>query len=172
MQLHWRNACWSRTIGLVVATPDEVYKETAEEFVDDEFGGAGRVTLDSGEAEVACLLSTAWMETYSRVFLPTVGPTVSKDESEQEWQEINMKNLAEANTRDIHEEIDQALVEHLYKPDEWGKKLDRFEEDTHDELKKILMEYQVAGENQILQDDDINTAYEKLWRWDSIIQLF
>jgi hypothetical protein len=44
-----------------------------------------------------------------------------------------------------------------------------------EERKEFLMEYQTgqdAGENQILQTDDINTAYEKLRRWDSTIQLF
>lgn len=151
------------------------FKDEYEDFVDDEFGGAGRVTLDSGEAEVACLLSTAWMETYSRVFLPTVGPLVSKDENEREWQRLEMKDLSEANSRDIREEINSALNDFTYVPDGGSKKLDRFDEESHEELKKILMEYQTgqdAGENQILQTDDINTAYEKLRRWDSTIQLF
>ncbi|KAI2490327.1 dienelactone hydrolase-like protein [Fragilaria crotonensis] len=151
------------------------FKDDYEDFVDDEFGGAGRVTLDTGEAEVACLLSTAWMETYSRVFLPTVGPLVSKDENEAEWQRLEMKDLSDANSRDIREEIDSALNDFTYVPDGGGRKLDRFDEESHEELRKILMEYQAgqdAGENQILQTDDINTAYEKLRRWDSTIQLF
>lgn len=151
------------------------FKDEYEDFVDDEFGGAGRVSLDSGEAEVACLLSTAWMETYSRVFLPTVGPLVSKDENEREWQRLEMKDLSEANSRDVREEINSALNDFTYVPDGGSKKLDRFDEESHEELKKILMEYQTgqdAGENQILQTDDINTAYEKLRRWDSTIQLF
>ena len=156
------------------STIDE-FKEEYEDFVDDEFGGSGRVTLDSGEAEVACLLSTAWMETYSRVFLPTVGPLVSRDENEEQWQQLDMKDLTESNSRDIREEIDSALNDFSYVPDGGEKKLDRFDEESHEELKKILMEYQKgedAGENQILQSDDINTAYEKLRRWDSTIQLF
>lgn len=151
------------------------FKDDYEDFVDDEFGGAGRVTLDTGEAEVACLLSTAWMETYSRVFLPTVGPLVSKDENEAEWQRLEMKDLSDANSRDIREEIDSALNDFTYVPDGGARKLDRFDEESHEELRKILMEYQAgqdAGENQILQTDDINTAYEKLRRWDSTIQLF
>ena len=151
------------------------YRDDYEDFVDDEFGGSGRVTLDTGEAEVACLLSTAWMETYSRVFLPTVGPLVSKDDNEVEWQRLEMKDLNDSNNRDIREEIDSALNDFTYAPDGGGRKLDRFDEESHEELKKILMDYQTgqdAGENQILQTDDINTAYEKLRRWDSTIQLF
>jgi dienelactone hydrolase len=156
--------------------PEERYKEDYEEFVDDEFGGAGRVSFESGEAEVACLLSTAWMETYSRVFLPTVGPTVSKDENEEQWQSLDMKGLDEANSRDIREEIETALNDFSFSPEgAEGKKFDRFDEESHEELKKILMGYQEgedAGDNQILPEDDLNDAYEKLRRWDSNIQLF
>jgi dienelactone hydrolase len=162
-------------IGRASVARQEQDKDEYERFVDNEFGGAGRVTIDTGEAEVACLLSTAWMETYSRVFLPTVGPLVSKDENELEWQRLEMKNLAEANTRDIREEINTALNEFTYTPEVGGRKLDRFDEESHDEIKKILMAYQMgcdAGENQILESDDINSAYEKLRRWDSTIQLF
>lgn len=162
-------------IGRASVARQEQDKDEYERFVDNEFGGAGRVTIDTGEAEVACLLSTAWMETYSRVFLPTVGPLVSKDENELEWQRLEMKNLAEANTRDIREEINTALNEFTYIPEVGGRKLDRFDEESHHEIRKILMAYQMgcdAGENQILESDDINTAYEKLRRWDSTIQLF
>jgi dienelactone hydrolase len=159
-------------IGLA-KNPEELFKEDYEEFVDEEFGGSGRVSLDSSEAEVACLLSTAWMETYSRVFLPTVGPIISKDANEFEWQTLSMKDLSEANNRDIREEIEKALDEYSFVPD--GRKLDRFDEESHEEIKRLLMEYQTgqdAGENEILPSDDLNTAYEKLKRWDGNIQLF
>ena len=63
-----------------VSADDEI-----ERFVDEEFGGSGRVSAFQGEAEVACLLSTAFMESHSRTFLPTVGPPISLDDQEQEW---------------------------------------------------------------------------------------
>lgn len=45
------------------------------------------------DAEVACLLSTAWFEAYSRVFLPTVGSRVR--DSTDEWaSQLEMKNIA------------------------------------------------------------------------------
>jgi hypothetical protein len=110
------------------------------------------------------------------VFLPTVGPTVSKDENEEQWQSLDMKGLDEANSRDIREEIETALNDFSFSPEgAEGKKFDRFDEESHEELKKILMGYQEgedAGDNQILPEDDLNDAYEKLRRWDSNIQLF
>ena len=115
------------------------------------------------------------METYSRVFLPTVGPLVCKDDNEVAWRRLEMKDLSDSNNRDIREEINSALNDFTYAPDGGGKKLDRFDEESHVEIRKILMAYQMgydAGENQILESDDINTAYEKLRRWDSTIQLF
>jgi hypothetical protein len=107
--------------------------------------------------------------------LPTVGPIICQDENEAEWQRIEMKDLNGANNRDIREEINSALNDFTFVPEMGGRKLDRFDEESHDELKKVLMGYQTgqdAGENQILSTDDINTAYEKLRRWDSTIQLF
>jgi hypothetical protein len=64
------------------------------------------------------------------VFLPTVGPLVSKDENEREWQRLEMKDLSEANSRDIREEINSALNDFTYVPDGGSKKLDRFDEES------------------------------------------
>ena len=133
-------------------------------FVDNEFGGTGRVTLHSGEAEVvACLLSTTWMETYSRVFPPTVGPLVSKDKGDAEWQELEMMDIRKAESRDVRQEIKNALDD--FEAVTNGQKMDRFDEDQqHEELKKILMNYQKgqdAGNNTISADDDLSTAFGK-----------
>jgi len=144
--------------------PGEELSDNFEQFVDEEFGGAGKVATEQGEAEVACLLSTAWMETYSRVFLPTVGPTISKDRNEQKWQNLEMGDLSESNTRNIREEIKTALNDFKGIPDT-GKKLDRFDEEYHAEIKKILMGYQEgqdAGRNTILADDPLDEAYRKI----------
>ena len=60
--------------------------DDSDRFLDDEFGGSPNMSFgDRGDAEVACLLSTAFMETYSRVFLPTVGPPISLDDQESSW---------------------------------------------------------------------------------------
>ncbi len=66
--------------------------------------------MDSGDAEVACLLSTAWMETYSRVFLPTVGEAVKEDDS---WSALHLDLSSSRNrNRDIRGEIEDALENH------------------------------------------------------------
>ena len=61
-------------------------------FLEKEFGGgmgtgANRdynVNVVGMDAEVASLLSTAWMETYSRVFLDTTGIPVKGEEEDDE----------------------------------------------------------------------------------------
>ena len=94
------------------AKPDEDTGEEDSEaaFVDEEFGGKGErsLTMDGGDAEVACLLSTAWMETYGRSFLPTTGVAI-KDDDDQSWSDLEMKDLTEANQRDIRKEIENAM---------------------------------------------------------------
>jgi len=80
-----------------------------DDFFAEEFGGATPISMDSGDAEVACLLSTAWMETYARAFLPTTGGAVRDDEA---WAELNMPDLSETYKRDIRGEIEEALNNH------------------------------------------------------------
>ena len=148
-------------------------KDPFEQFVDDEFGGAGRVALDSGDAEIACLLSTAFMETYSRVFLPTTGPTISKRDGDDEWSSLLMKDLQKANSRDIREEIESALDDFSDQPHE-GYDIDRRDEKQQDELKKILMSYQEGqdvGPYKITDDDDLLTTYAKLTASDENFQI-
>lgn len=47
------------------------------------------------DAEVASLLSTAWFEAYSRVFLPTVGSKVRDGNDEWGPSQIEMKNISD-----------------------------------------------------------------------------
>jgi hypothetical protein len=77
-----------------------------DDFLDREFGNAPSYMMESCDAEVAFLLSTAWMETYSRVFLPTVGEAVKENES---WSELLMPDLTDSRTRDIRNEVEEAL---------------------------------------------------------------
>lgn len=145
-----------------------------ERFVDEEFGGAGRVGIDGGDAEVACLLSTAWMETYSRVFLPTTGPAVSLDENEAEWNGLNMKDLSEANTRDVRDEIENALDSFVEEP-LGGKRIDQTDESQKEELAELLKSMQSGedlGPYTINPDDDLATIYAKLKASDENFQIF
>lgn len=145
-----------------------------ERFVDDEFGGAGQVVMDGGDAEVACLLSTAWMETYSRVFLPTTGPAVSLDDTEAEWTSLEMKDLSAANSRDIRNEIEDALNTFVEEP-LGGRRIDPTDESQKDELAKILKAMQAGdqpGPYTIKPDDDLTTIYAKLKASDENFQIF
>ena len=88
----------------------------SDNFLDKEFGGDGMqpsLARDNGDAEVATLLSTAWMETYSRAFLPTTGVAVMNDADSRGWsEELEMPDLTEANNRDIRQELEEAVKSH------------------------------------------------------------
>lgn len=147
-----------------------------DRFVDDEFGaGSGRVTINDGDADVACLLSTAFMETYSRKFLPTAGSPVSKDESETQWNKnLNMQDLSSSTGRDVRHEIDESFDNHKDLPLE-GKYIDPGNESQQDELFEALRNMQdpdLSSELQISTDDNLETAYAKLIAGDEDFQIF
>eukprot|EP00538_Stauroneis_constricta_P004329 CAMPEP_0119552702 /NCGR_PEP_ID=MMETSP1352-20130426/5624_1 /TAXON_ID=265584 /ORGANISM="Stauroneis constricta, Strain CCMP1120" /LENGTH=791 /DNA_ID=CAMNT_0007598973 /DNA_START=136 /DNA_END=2512 /DNA_ORIENTATION=- len=146
-----------------------------EQFVDEEFGGSGRIGTNDGEAEVACLLSTAFMETYGRVFLPTIGPPISKDEAETGWsQQLGMKNLEECNTRDVRQEIKESLEGFVEEP-LGGRMIDPNDETQQDELAQLLRSMEPDDYNgpfKIEDDDDLETIYAKLKAADPTFQLF
>ena len=146
-----------------------------DQFVDDEFGGAGRVTVNDGDADVACLLSTAFMETYSRVFLPTSGSPVAKDEDEFQWNtELNMKDLSVEEGRDVREEINESLENHVDLPLQ-GTYIDPADESQQDELFEALRTMQdpnASPELKITDDDNLETAYAKLMAGDENFQIF
>jgi dienelactone hydrolase len=145
-----------------------------DRFVDDEFGGAGRVSMDGSDAEVACLLSTAFMETYSRVFLPTTGPTISKDERSADWaDDLSMKDIKE-NTRDVRQEIEESLSNFKEEPLS-GNRIDPTNDASRDQLAEILRSMEsedVPPELKIQPDDDLEEIYSKLIQADDSFQIF
>ena len=153
------------------------HEESSEldRFVDDEFGGAGRVTVNDGDADVACLLSTAFMETYSRKFLPTSGSPVSKDEDEFEWNaKLDMKDLSVDPDRDVRAELDESLDNHEDLPLQ-GTYIDPEDESQRDELFEALRTMQdpnSSPELTINDDDNLETAYAKLLAGDDDFQIF
>ena len=147
-----------------------------DRFVDDEFGGSGRVTINDGDADVACLLSTAFMETYSRKFLPTTGAPISTDEEELEWNaKVNMKDFSSMPpTRDVKAEIKESLDNHKDLPLE-GRYIDPGDESQQDDLFDALRTMQDpdgSPELQIADDDNLETAYAKLLAGDENFQIF
>jgi hypothetical protein len=154
-------------IGLAAKANAE--RDTAfERFVDDEFGGAGQVSLDDGEADVACLLSTAFMETYSRVFLPTTGSPISQEG----WStDLEIRSLNDANTRDIRREIEESLQNFEFDGDSfaWQEEeatvgfRDSRQRELADWMKSIQSEEGTdPGPYRIEDDDDLDTMYSKL----------
>ncbi len=83
-------------------------EQERDEFLEEEFGGPLQFHMDSSDAEVASLLSTAWMETYARMFLPTIGEAVKDDSS---WSDLRMPEKPEVG-RNVREEIEDALENH------------------------------------------------------------
>jgi dienelactone hydrolase len=158
-------------IGLGGMQQDDDYDEM-ERFADEEFGGAGRMSIGDGDEEVACLLSTAFMETYSRVFLPTTGPAISQDEDDEvgRWKGLEMQP---GKRRDIRKEIEEGLA--MYKDEPLGGSLvDRTNEDD-DKLKESLRSMQpkdVEELYKIKDDDTVETMYAKLKAGDDNFQLF
>jgi dienelactone hydrolase len=146
-----------------------------ERFVDNEFGGSGRVAMDDGDAEVACLLSTAFMETYARVFLPTMGPAIREDETAEEWSNtLEMKNLDVANSRDVRQEIEDSQDNFVEEP-LGGKRMDPTDDSQRTELIGLLRSMEsddVDPEYKIEDDDDLEIMYAKLKAADDTFQIF
>ena len=146
-----------------------------ERFVDEEFGGAGSISVGSGDAEVACLLSTAFMETYSRVFLPTTGPLISSDESARgeanKVEEINN----DSGPRDIRKELEDAVTNFVEDPLD-GLMVDPTDESDREELAKILRSMQdpdaAKGALEIDDKDDLNLIYAKLLAGSDKFEIF
>lgn len=83
-----------------------------------------------------------------------------------------MPDLTETHTRDIREEIDDAL--NSYSPPK-NTFDDLTEEEEEERTKRILMSYQDgkdAGIYAINKDDSIEDMVEKLKAWDKNLELF
>jgi hypothetical protein len=116
------------------------------------------------------------METYSRVFLPTVGPPISLDESAQEWShELTMKDLKDSRDRNIREEIEEALDSFVEEPLLSGRHIDPTDASQEEELANLLRSMQDpnhTGPFKIEDDDDLAAIYTKLVNSDENFQLF
>ena len=110
--------------------------------------------MGDADAEVASLLSTAWVDTYARQFLPTTGEAVKDDAS---WSGIEMPDLSGSSKRDIRAEIDEAIKEHKDEdldlkrmhPDDFKTPIDDLE-DMDENLYKAL---QTQPYGASLEDD-------------------
>lgn len=142
-------------------------------FVEEEFGGSVP-RMDDGDADVACLLSTAFMETYSRVFLPTTGAGSIKEEKSEWSSDLNMPDISEANKRDIRAEIEDALD--TYKaPPLGGTYIDPTDPESREKMEQYLRSLQTgeeAGPYKIQDGDDLEMMFAKLKAQDENFQLF
>ena len=143
-------------------------------FFEEEFAGAGRIEIAEGDADVACLLSTAFMETYSRVFLPTVGPPISVDEDD--WgRELTIADLKNKRNRNIRDELKVLNENFIEEPLMSGPIIDPVDPSNEEELAKLLRSMQPSdyeGKYKLLDDDDLPTIYKKLLSADENFQIF
>ncbi|KAL7466244.1 hypothetical protein ACHAXS_006535 [Conticribra weissflogii] len=144
-------------------------------FLGDDFGSTMPEGNVNGDAEVACLLSTAWMETYTRVFLPTVGSPVRDDEDES-WSTLEMKGCNSRREKgDIRKALEDAIANYdgvevdfrrmpqsrspwLDEDNEAIREFDRIEEEREQLRQKILEQYDIRP------DDDEETFDRKVQR--------
>lgn len=131
-------------------------------FLEEEFGGMPSNAMDDGDAEVASLLSTAWVETYARQFLPTVGEAVKDDAL---WSDIDMPDLSESKMRDIRAEMEESIEGHTDEgldlkrmhPDDFKTPID----DLEDMDEKLYEALQTQPYGASL-DDDADAFLDKL----------
>ena len=147
-----------------------------DRFVDEEFGGSGQVSVAEGDAEVACLLSTAFFETYSRVFLPTVGPPISLDPNEGSWsRELEMNSGPRKGRQEVRQELEDAMNNFVEEP-LGGYQIDPRDESQEEELIRLLKAMegpkQKEGPFAIKDNDDLSTIYAKLKAADENFQIF
>ena len=110
----------NRAIALTAASSSESdafdYEMEDSRFMGEDFGSMDQPIDMGGDAEVACLLSTAWMETYTRVFLPTVGTPVKYDDDER-WSSTQleiegMKTKEQRQLSEVRAELDEQISNH------------------------------------------------------------
>ena len=155
------------------ASSEEVNDDTQDvddRFLGEDFGSSIEPLEMGGDAEVASLLSTAWMETYTRVFLPTVGTPVRYDENE-EWSSTIEMNKRTEQRPDIRSEIDEAIFKFdnvdvdirrmsqsaspLLEDGPGIEKFEQIEEERERIRQEILKKYNIS------EDDDEETFDQK-----------
>lgn len=130
--------------------------------LDDDYGVlSSQQSFAEDDAEIARLLSTAFMETYSRVFLPTVGSPICSDD--EKWgKSIYVTPLDQE--RDVRQELLDEAKAFVPGPLE-GVRIDPTDPSQEEELVDLLRRMQDSSEtgpNKITPDDDLATIYEKL----------
>lgn len=131
------------------------HKETKDDFIDEEFGGSPSFSMESGDAEVACLLSTAWMETYSRVFLPTTGEAVKENHS---WSDLRMPDYS-SQKRNVRDEIEEALATHQDTEIDLARMHPDDFDNPFEDLDPEALKTQPFG---VSLEDDVDTFLDKL----------
>ena len=152
----------------------EVGGDDTDRFVDEGFGSVENVdplTTTGGDAEVACLLSTAWMETYTRVFLPTVGTPV-RDDEENSWSSTLDMNF-QAEQREIRKELENSITTFEDVSPDLGRMsqsrsplldgdaneaYDRIEEERERIKQEILTKYGISPDDD---DETFNSKFAK-----------
>ncbi|KAL3778323.1 hypothetical protein ACHAWO_011173 [Cyclotella atomus] len=158
-------------------------KEYTDGFDDDRFviedGYGGRASLveheySNSDAEVACLLSTAWMETYTRMFLPTIGEPV-RDEEENPWSDLEASGYKKEK-RDIRQEIEDSIANFVPPEVDFSEVEDRnsdFLDAPPEELERVSMAQDRIRERLLEKidkyginfgDDDDEVFTEKIQR--------
>jgi hypothetical protein len=145
-------------------------QEETDRFLGENFGTIKPLSV-GGDAEVACLLSTAWVETYTRVFLPTVGTPVRFDADER-WSTstLEMQGYPQKERRDVRSELEEAIANYedvdidlrrmsqSVSPLQDGPGTDKLE-DIEEERERIRQE--ILDKYNISEDDDEETFERK-----------
>ena len=162
------------TAGGESGNKNEEEDDEMSRFLGEEFGSMEPLAMGSGgDAEVACLLSTAWMETYSRVFLPTVGTPVKFDTNERWSSNLEMEGLSsKRERREVRSELNEAITDYedldidMRRMSqsaspllEEGPGIERFEQ-IEEERERIRQ--QILEKYNISDDDDEDTFDKKV----------
>jgi dienelactone hydrolase len=150
------------------------FKNNKIQFLDEEFTGAGSIEVSNEDADVASLLSTAFMETYSRAFLPTVGPPIRSDD--EYWdREVVIGEVDDVRKRNIRDELNYLNENFVDEPMMSGPRIDPTDTTDDAAITRLLRSMQPShydGKYKVLDDDDLPTIYKKLLSADENFQLF
>ena len=118
------------TLKFLLESDDRVKDNMIKVFPDQIHGFAhvglgdreGDGVIGGADGEVASLLSTAFLETYTRMFLPTVGVPIKNEdvyEGMEDWTSIQMRKDIGNAQRDVRAEIAAAEKEYEDRFDEF-----------------------------------------------------
>ncbi|EJK45678.1 hypothetical protein THAOC_35708 [Thalassiosira oceanica] len=78
-------------------------------FQGEDYGAPDGLVDTGGDAEVACLLSTAFMESYTRTFLPTVGTPI-RDDEDARWSTLEMEGYQPREVQEVRAELERDIA--------------------------------------------------------------